>query len=271
MFFRKKNAKPRPRFTKRKWSKKSTNKISAPVRSYVNRVIRRNEETKFSSNQYGLTLFNSGISTSGDLVSVLPTVVVGTGQNNRIGNKIRPVRLEITGYVLFYCPSAASSSNYQDARMLGARLFCFQDKTVRSYANNTITNFNLLNLGGSSTNFSGTALNWVSPHNNEQFKFFMDKRFKVMKPFGFINNTTPTTSNAITGMDPSMFHPFKLVLTEKDLPAVLTYDQTDELAYPTNFAPYIALGYCDLTNASADTTTTALGMEFSATLYYKDA
>lgn len=252
---------------KRRVVRKKQTKISKPVRSYVNRAIRRNEETKFSTNQYGLTSFNSGISSTGDLVTVLPQISVGTGQNNRIGNKIRPVRLEITGYVIYY---AAAVGTYNDARMLGARLFCFQDKTSRSYANG-INNYQLLNLGGSSNNFTGTALNWVSPHNSAQFKFFADRKMKILKPFGLTNNTTPSSTNAITGMDSSMFHPFKIVITQKDLPAVLTYDQTDDLAYPVNFSPYISLGYCDLMGAGADTTNAQLSMEFNATLYYKDA
>jgi len=242
-------------------------KISAPVKSYVNRCIRRNEETKMSSNQYTLSSFNSGITTSADLLTLLPQVVVGTGQNDRIGNKIRPVRLEITGYVVYYTDSLAALN---DAKMIGGRLFCFQDKATRAYAN-SIFNYNLLNLGGTGNSFTGTALNWVSPHNKEQFTFFADKKMTFMKPFGNTNNGTPSTSNAITGMDKSLFHPFKIVLTQKHLPAILQYDQGDSLAYPTNFAPYLALGYCDLMNRTPDSTTTQLAMEFNATLYYKDA
>ena len=263
----KRNVKRKAPLRKRRVFRKKPTKVSAPVKSYVNRVIRRNEETKISSNQYTLTAFNSSISTTGDLITLLPTVSVGTGQNDRIGNKIRPVRLEITGYVTYGTGSLGAN---QDARMLGARLFVFQDKATKSYANG-IYNYHLLNLGGTSSTFTGTQMNWVSPHNNEQFKFFADKKMVIMKPFGYTNNATPSTSNAITGMDKSLFHPFKIVLTSKDLPAVLQYDQTDSLAYPTNFSPYISLGYCDLLGATADTSTTQLQMEFNATLYYKDA
>lgn len=250
---------------KRSYAKKS--KISAPVKSYVNRVIHRNSETKFSSNQYGLTAFNSGISTNADLITVLPQIFVGTGQNDRISNKIRPVRLEITGYIAYYTDAITGNN---DARMLGARLFCFQDKTTRSYAN-SIYNYNLLNLGGSSNNFTGTALNYVSPHNSEQFTFYADRKMVIQKPWGYTNNTTPSSTNAITGMDRSMFRPFKIVLTQKHLPAVIQYDQVDSLGYPVNFAPYMALGYADLMNKTPDTTSTQLVMEFNSTLYYKDS
>jgi len=251
---------------KRRVGRKKQTKISKPVRSYVNRAIRRNEETKFASNQYGLTSFNSGINSTGDLIEILPHITLGAGQHHRIGNKIRPVRLEITGYVAFY----TAGTTYNDARMLGARLFCFQDKSSKSYTNG-ITNYQLLNLGGTSSDFTGTALNWVSPHNKEQFTFFADRKMKILKPFGITNQASPTSTTAITDMNSTLFHPFKIVLTQKHLPAVLQYDQTDSLNYPVNFSPYMALGYCDLLNFGADTTNSKICMEFNATLYYKDS
>jgi len=250
---------------KRKVSKKP--RVPRGVRTYVNRAIRRNEETKLSTVQYTLANFNSKINATGDLITLLPQIGVGVNQNNRIGNSIRPVRMEITGYVIY--ATQATTLNL-DARMIGARLFCFQDKTSRSYAN-SIYNYNLLNLGGTSSVFDGTPLDWVAPHNKETFQWFADKKYKIMKPFGYTNNTTPSTSNAITGMDPSMFHPFKIVLTQKHMPSVLKYDQGDNLTYPTNFSPYLALGYCDLLNVGADVSTTQLSMEFNCTLWYKDA
>lgn len=253
---------------KRKLRSKKPNKVTPAVKSYVSRVLSRSEETKFSTTQYGLTLFNGGINSSADIIAILPTIAVGTGQNDRIGNKIRPVRMEITGYVCYY---TAAIGSYSDAKMLGARLFCYQDKTVRSYANSSILNYNLLNLGGTSSNFNGSALNYIAPHNNEQFTFFCDKKMVVMKPYGLSNNTTPSATNALTSMDRTMFHPFKLVFTKKQLPAVLQYDQGDNLSYPTNFAPFISLGYADLMNTSPDTVNTQLAMEFSCTLYYKDS
>lgn len=247
-------------------SKKQT-KVSAPIKSYIARTIRNNEETKMSTNQYGLTNFNAGINTSSDLITVLPVCVQGTGQNNRIGNKIRPIRLEITGYVMYQTNSAQGNA---DAKMIGGRLFCFQDKTSRAYSNN-IYNYNLLNLGGTSSNYTGTALNFVAPHNNDQFKFFCDKKMKFLKPYGLTNNATPSATVAITGMDNSLFHPFKIVLTQKHLPALFSYDAADDGNFPTNFSPYIALGYSDLLNYSPDVLPVQLAMEFNSTLYYKDA
>lgn len=250
----------------RKFRAKKSSKVNAAVKQYVSRTLSRSEETKFVSVQYSFSTFNSQILSPADLISIIPAIGQGTSQDARVGNTIRPVRMEITGFVTYY--PAATAGN-QDARMLGARLFCFQDKANRSNAN-TDLNYNLLSLGGNSFNYTGTAMNWVTPHNNDQFQFFADRKMTILKPFGYTNNAIPSSTVAITGMDKSLFHPFKIVLTKKHLPAVFKYDQTDSSSYPCNFNPKLALGYSDLLNAAADIATTQLAMSFCCTLYYKD-
>lgn len=251
--------------------KKTTRKGRQLVtKSQMYRAIRRNIETKSATTQYTYTTFNSGINVSADCLSILPPIPAGTGQNNRIGHAIKPLKVVIQGYVCYHCDSAAPSVPNQDARMLGARLFCYEDKTIRSYAITPI-NFNLLNAGGASANFTGTAIQWITPHNSDMFKFFADKKFKILKPFGYTNNTAPTATNSITSFNNSMFHPFKIVLGAKQLPSLLRFDDTESANYPVNFAPYLALGYCDLLNKAADTTSVQLGMEYTATIYYEDA
>lgn len=252
---------------KRNFPSKKKVTVSKPIKSYVNRLISRNEETKFSTTEYTSTLFNSGINNSGDLISVLPQVTVGTAQNNRVGLRIRPTKLEIRGFLVYY----TSSDSLLDARMVGGRLFCFQDKTNRCYNNTGIENYNLLNIGGLSGNFTGTIMNYLSPHNTEQFQWYADRKMVFMKPYGRTNQSVPTSSTAITGMDKSLFHPFTITLTQKDLPAVLTFDNNESVQFPVNFAPKLAFGYCDLMGAGADTTFTQIQLQFSSTLYYKDA
>lgn len=251
--------------------KKTTRKGRQLVtKSQLYRAIRRNVETKMASNSYTYTTFNSGITGSSDFISILPVIANGTNQNNRVGHTIKPLKLVINGYVCYHTDSLAGSTPNQDARMIGARLFCLQDKTNRSYAN-TPVNFDILDVGGTSSQFSGSAINWVTPHNSDMFQFFADRRMKILKPFGWTNNSSPTSSNAITSFNNTMFHHFKITLTSKHLPGVLKFDDNESANYPVNFAPYLALGYCDLLNKSADTTSTQVAMEFVSTLYYEDA
>lgn len=266
MPFYRKNVGKRKTGKKRVVRRKKQAQVSAPLKSYISRAISRNEETKFHSTKYTYTLFNSGISATTDIIDILPTITHGSGQSQRVGQRIRPTRMEITGYVSYAVDSI------KDARMIGARLFVYQDKTIKCYTNNTLVNFNLLNEGGNSASFTGTPMNWCTPHNKDQFTWYADQKFVMKKPFGQANTgALADPSVTIAEMNPSLFHPVKIVLTQKQLPSVLIYDQTESASYPINFAPKISLGYCDLFNNTADTIVTQVGMAFVCTLYYKDA
>ena len=257
--------------------KKATKRPRRPIRTMlrkkpalakmVKQIMNRNEETKIATNQYGFTSFNSGISSSGDLQVVLPSVTQGVGQGNRVGSAITPIKLVIRGYVVYRCDT------YQPAVMLGGRLFCFSDKTVSSYtvATSAGSNYNLLDVGGTSSSFTGSAIQFEYPHNNDQFKFYMDKKFKMLKPWGYTNTLGTSATSAITSFNSTMYVPFKLTIPASKMPKMLKYDSTLSTSYPTNFAPFMALGYCNLENYSADVTPTQMAMEWCSTLYFKDA
>jgi len=157
--------------------------------------------------------------------------------------------------------------NFQPREIL-TRRFLFQDKAVKCYTDGASVSLDLLDKGGLAEQFSGTQLSYLLPHNTHRHTFFKDQRHVIMKPFGYMNNPG---ADAMTSVDKSMFKPFTITLTQKQLPAVLHWDENESVNYPINFAPYLALGYADAFGAAADTTTTQIGMSFVSTLYYKDA
>lgn len=232
------------------------------VKSIVHRAIARATETKIASTSMGLTSFNSAISAAGDLVAPLPSIGFGTGQANRVGHTIKPIKFVIRGAIVYNINQIAQVR----ARMIGCRLFLLQDKANKSY-NNSLANYNLLNSGGNSYSYTGDIAHFNDPTNKDQFVFFKDKRYRMFKGYG----NTSTDTNPMDSISPSMYRPFTLVLTKKHLPAFLKYDTTDGVNFPVNFAPYLALGYSDLLGGAADTTATQISMYFTSTLYYKDA
>jgi len=271
------------RFSKK--TRPSTSRKSRPIRrkkvpkgsktlvtkAQLYRAIRRNVETKMASYLYGYTGFNSAITaTTGDMINFLPQIQEGTAQNQRIGHQIKPLKLVIRGFVNFFNPGA----NNIQASSIGARLFCYQDKATRSYTS-SVFNSELLDIGGNGQSFVGNTIDYVLPHNNDQFTFYLDKKMRMLKPFGLMNSgsaiiTAGGTPDMIsTGS--GLFQPFTITLTQKQLPSQLKYDPAESSIWPVNFAPRISLGYCDLFNFSPDTLTTKLAMEFCATLYYEDA
>lgn len=262
------------RIAKRKTFRKKirkTGKNKLVTKSQLYRAIRRNVETKVATALGSFTGYNSAISATGDFQTLLPTIAQGTGQNQRIGVKVKPLKLVIRGYWCYNSDAISNNVYYQQASMLGVRHMIFQDKTTKFYSNG-IYNYNLLDAGGAPTTYNGTVINHLLPHNSDQFHFFYDKSSKILKPFGYTNSVTSLQANDISSFHSSMYHPFVITLTAKDMPANLIFDDTPSSSnYPLNFAPHMALGYCDLMNKSADTAVTRVAMDWTATLYYEDA
>lgn len=238
----------------------------APLAKLVKQVVMRNQETKFASDQFTITGFNSSITAQSDCIKVLPTIVQGSAQSNRIGTHIKPLKLVVKGYVVYNTDALAG------ARMIGARLFCYSDRSISNYqvGTNSGNNLQLLDVGGVPIQYTGTPMNYISPHNTDLYKFYADKRMKILKPYGLTNTLSPSVSNELTSMDNSLFHPFSFTIPASKMPATLRYDETLS-GNPTNFAPYISIGYSDLLGFVPDTVVTQLEMTFCATLYYKDA
>lgn len=249
--------------TKRTTKKK---KVAVPlaIKSYVKSALHRTAETKMSSFVLGLTGFNSGIGLS-DYYKLMPVITQGVAQNSRVGSEIKPIKLVIRGYAIY------NSYAYINATMLGARMFIFQEKQVKSYGVSP-NNINLLDYGGDGVAYTGTALDYIAPHNKDSFHFYADKKHKVLKPYGYTNNITG--SQSMTDIESSMYMPFVITLKpgSNGFPTTLKYDNTSgSNQYPTNFAPYWCLGYSNLLNFSPDIVDAQISASFTSTLYYEDA
>lgn len=247
--------------------KKRVAKKRTPLAKLVKSIVMKQEETKFTSVTYPFTNFNSGIISIGDYVGCLPSVGAGTSQNARIGARIKPTKLVIRGYIAY------KTDSFSGARLLGTRLFCFSDKSVSNYsvATSAGQNFRLLDVGGTTSTFTGTAMDYILPHNTDAFKWYADKKHTLMKPYGLTNTLSPSSTGDMTSMDKTLFKPFTITIPASKMPANLIYDDSLSTVQPVNFAPFIAVGYSDLLNYTPDTATTQIGMEWVATLYYKDA
>lgn len=85
-----------------KKSKQTAPKVSAPLRSAIKAIAKAELETKYSGETIlNNTLVQAGASVPGGLIRMLPGVAGGTGDNERIGDKIEPVRA-ITRWVVHF-------------------------------------------------------------------------------------------------------------------------------------------------------------------------
>jgi len=257
-------------FSKPKRKARKSTKPKMTLAKQIKQVVYRESETKMNSTSTSFQGFNSAISVTGDYQYIMPVLNVGTGPNNRIGDTIKPIRMVIEGYIAYRMDVSGGGVAPEQSRLIGARLFVFQDRSTRAYQNNTF-NYNLLDYGGTSENYTGTVLNWIAPHNSTQFQFFADKKYKILKPYGYTNVDWDTPSvPVIQNMNTTLFHKFKIVIPASKMPSKIKYDTADSSNTPVNFCPMIACGYSDLLGYAADSVTTQIGMAYRSTLYYKD-
>lgn len=230
------------------------------IKQTIQRILANNIETKSVTYTLTSTAFNSDIGAN-EYYQLIPAISQGTGQTNRIGESIQPQRIVVRGYVNFW------ANNYERAQEIIARLFCLQDKAVKSWDLKAQMSLNVLDTGGAGSTFTGSLLNVVTPHNNDRFKFFYDKKHHFLKSYGY-TNSVGGASTSMTSMNNSLVWFFSFTLDKKDLPAHFKYDGS---TYPINFAPAMALGYSYAQNDTPDVVNTQLLMSYSSTLYFKDA
>lgn len=243
---------------RRKPYKKRAVKLN--IKTAIKTYIAKSQETKTVSTTLSNTAFNSAIGTTSEYFVVCPAIVQGVGQTQRIGESVIPQKIVVRGYINF------RANQIQSAQELIARLFCFQDKSIKSYDKVSSCSLNLLDTGGAGSTFTGTLLNMCAPHNNDKFTFFADRKHTFLKPFGYSNNGVVTS--AMTSMNSSLVWFFNITLDKKHMPATLKFDGSD---YPLNFCPLIALGYSYAQDDSPDTLSTQINMAYNTTLYFKDA
>jgi len=77
-----------------------TKPAATAVRKIAKAVVKRETEDKFVSTE-GAVLFNSTISSSSECYPLIPQITVGTGDYQRIGDKVRGKYLYIKGYLQY--------------------------------------------------------------------------------------------------------------------------------------------------------------------------
>lgn len=257
-------------FIPRKGAKKTKlRKSKAPaaklVRAVAKKVVSDALEDKYAraEPQSGgqPVLFNSTITLFTEFYPLLPTITQGVDSYQRVGDKIRPKSLIVDVQM-------AMNGALSTAMMNRVRLFLMESKGVRDFSlRDQIQPTQLLDFGNTVGAFTGLPNQTLVRVNRRAFKVFHDKLYVMSKGVG----TTPQTAGA-GGTQTSMSANQVINLRFKiPCPAVLHYN-SPLATYPTNFAPFITLGYVQPDgDISPDTAVNKVAMTYSAHLDYEDA
>jgi len=291
-----KNKKRAPR---RRMAKKPVAKVSKPLRRAIKQIVRGDAETKYTAwyqgvNDGTVTTRSTGFfSTSGwsvqnqaialnetDILRLIPQVLEGTGDYNRIGTKIRPVSLNVKGQlrvklanVLLYSPAAFTVD-----------LFVLQHKRLRNYEQlYSANNFGeLLDTGeGGTIGYQGISVNAgmrVSPQN-----YTVLARKRITLRYNGLQNTGAAASQVSIDGSHTWYAEYSMNLT-KHLPKVLQFPDDTTAGAPTpprvtnapsNSSIFMCMGYPSwynnsINSSAATSNNVLLEQTYVATLGFKD-
>lgn len=258
-------SKPKTRRTRTKKTKASKKLVKI-----IKNVIHQEAETKQAYTSIGdsLVFYNSGINSSGDILSVLPSISKGSDDNQRIGDQIRAMSLNIKGYIKL---NIGSSLNQSSLPNVIARLFVVSLKTQSNFtgaSGATGALSGLLKKGGTTTAFSGVLSDIYAPVNTDLWTVHADKKFYLSQDY--LQQVSTTQTSQIVARDirnTVKFFNIKVKCKNK----LLKYDSniTSGLL-PVNFAPIIMLGYAYLDGSSPDVLYSNIGLQYDSVFNYED-
>ena len=234
----------------------------------VQRVILRNAETKYVRDDIISTAtgFNSIVAAYTDFYRALPQLGQGGQSNQRVGQRVHPVKLRLDLNVTFGTTDALSRDievhvwvlrvKQQTGYLATAGLAGFN--STNKWLNSTIAGGLLDNGTGANTTFDGTYLATTKPLNKDSFTL-------VKKYVRHLYKGAGTSNNNQTANNEKRHFSIRCVIPAGQF----IYDsQTDLL--PTNHAPCFAIGYRYLDGTNPDTSGGIIQAFATTHLWYKD-
>ena len=291
---RKKRAPRRPRHPRRRPGLKA--RPSRALTVAVTKVLNRNAESKqamFFGNpntfpqdgsfaNRGYSVQNQFISsTAGDMKWLLPNVVQGNADNQRIGDQITPISLRIEGQLKV---SASQLTNNYPTDII-AVCYILTHKVFKSYQALTPAppvppattpvggnDFGqLLKIGeNTTTNFTG---NWWARFQPvaEQYYTVLAKKVVRLRFAGLYTSGGQSVSVANSH---DYIANWSVTLNKHKLPAHLKYPEGNVTGVyansPTNFAPFMCVGYYTADGINSATPAAILESTYVSKLTYKD-
>jgi len=264
---------PKRAFKKRsaRKNKTKTAKVSKPLKNAINQIINGTMETKYRaqvlyngsglSNLSDFTGFSSAITGTGEMYSLIPALNQGDGSFNRQGVQVYPKKLRV------HLNIVSTQNNLKNADYM-VYAFFLECPAVKDFANYTAVPItSLLDDGnGGHTSFDGTSQTSLYKINNQSFRVIrvIKKRIIFNVPIG------PSAGFASVAQDPSQDH--HSVSLDIPLPKKFVY-ATEASSYPTNYAPFMVLGFIDNTwnGDNAPGATESVQVQGRSELWYKDA
>jgi len=235
----------------------------------VLQVIHRQAENKTAYSTTGDAIlkfpasctFGQGL----NIFSPLPAIARGTNESERIGNTIKPLKLNVKGY-LFYKPSAVSGNYASYQSRVAVRMMVLQPKQFNSNTNasSTVWYSQVLQKQNTTVAPTGKLSDLMAPINKDVFKVWYDKVYYMSTTE--IGQATAVGYYMIENKDATKFFNFNI-----KLPKTLTYDDSNSGGtMPINSAPQILMTWCYMDGSNAGTLQEC-GIMYDSVITYEDS
>lgn len=233
-------------------------KISKSLRRTVRTIVKRSAETK--KNQTTPPVLNIWQSIdAGTIYPLIPALAQGTGQADRVGNRVMPFRMTLRMALIvnnLNLQVTLASPTYFD-------IYIFKSKSMNMAGGSpTALDMNkFLQFDNSTTAYSGLVLDGMRPVNSDMFNLLYKKRIMLAN---FTNNST---SGTIAGITQST-NPCRMLYVNlsKHVKKTWIYNDTDNTVQNDNM--YIAIG---ATQANGQALTNPVGSyHYFVDVQYKD-
>lgn len=262
---------PNRRVAKKRPARRVVRKSRGPSKALtkaVQKIIHKQAESKSAFHSVDSLYFNSAINTTGDMQRVLPNVLVGTSECERIGEQIRSQTLKIKGHYIL-----SSANNSLANTRIAVRMMVIQPKNLSAYPDvvaNTLWLQQLLRKGAANVAFTGVISDLYASVNTDQVTCHYDKVQYITMPYIYTATLgVPTSGFSTTSIDyvnSTKFFNINLKVKNK----LLKYDKNYSGSQPTLYSPILVLGYVHLDGSAPDVVTTQVIMSYNSELVYED-
>lgn len=216
----------------------------------MKRELDRRIEDKFAGGIVEPSIAHNASITGGDAYPVLPAVPPGTAYNQRTGDKIRPKSLVVDAAISFN----DYGQGYAPEPML-VKVWILQHRGTRTYPVGAVPLTNLLDGGAGSTSWDGSTMNSLLPINKDEFMVLGQRTFTIM------DHTAEEGAHETK----------RIQIKVRGVPKTLHYDSVAAPNYPSNFAPFMVVGWCRNDGTTPLPTDIALRCTSWCRLTYEDA
>lgn len=221
---------------------------------------------------------NASIATNAtDIQRLIPYVVSGTGDNQRIGEKIKPVALNLKGSVCLFTnninPPNNTTGRTQDLYVV---IYILQHVTLKSYTALQLSNdFNQLLKTGENTTvpFNGHVWESQMPVEDAYYKLLKKKKYRL-RFYGTQQAQAgdPPGNAWVSQTNPHSYRAEYNISLSKHLPANFKYPEsnaTSGLNDPTNSSIFMCMGVYQA-DGSVLNGVSVIQQQYVTSLKYKD-